>query len=88
MRRTINQLKEEIIRFESGATLSRNYGDREATRKKLQLLEQRDEVIRQQPAENEYARELTLQSLKRFINQLKEEIVWAESRSAAGSEAK
>ncbi len=86
LRRTINQLKEEIVRFESGATRTRNYGEPELARKKLELLEQRYEAVRQQPTENEYVRELTMQSLKRSINQLKEEIVWAESRSAAGAQ--
>jgi len=85
LRRTINQLKEEIIRFESGAKKSRNYADPEVTRKKLQLLEERYEACRQRPAENEYAHKLTLQSLKQFINQLKEDLVWAESRVAAGA---
>jgi hypothetical protein len=85
LRQTINQFKEEIIRFESGATRSRNYGDLDVTRKKLQLLEERYEAVRQKTPENEYVRELTLQSLKGSINQLKEEIVWAKSRSAAGA---
>ncbi|MGO9108648.1 MAG: hypothetical protein ACLP9L_05390 [Thermoguttaceae bacterium] len=84
-KQTINQFKEEIIRFESGARHSRNYGDPEVTRKKLQLLEEHYETVRRKPAENEYVRELTLQSLKRFINELKEEIVCAESRSATGA---
>jgi hypothetical protein len=52
----------------------------ENTRAKLKDMEQLYEEIRQKPAENEHVRELTLRSLKKRINQFKEEIVWFECR--------
>ena len=85
LRRTINQLKEEIVRFESGATRNRNYCDPEVTRKKMLLLKQHYEATSQRPTENDHTRELTLQSLKRTINQLKEDLVWAKSRTTVGA---
>lgn len=50
------------------------------TQAKLKDLEQLYEKVRQEPAENELVRELTLRSLKKRINQFKEEIAWFESR--------
>ena len=55
------------------------------TREKIRLLEARYESLRQQPAENAHVRELTLRSLKRMINQMKEEIVRFESRASVQS---
>ena len=46
----------------------------DATREKLSALQQRYDAIRQQPADDEHVKELTLRSLKRLINQLTEEI--------------
>ena len=46
----------------------------ENTRQKLRLLEERYKLIAERPCENEHVRELTLHSLKRIINQMKEEI--------------
>jgi flagellar biosynthesis chaperone FliJ len=51
----------------------------ETTRRKLALLEEHYEEVRQKPAADEHVRELTLRSLKKFINQLKEEIVRFEA---------
>ena len=53
------------------------------TRKKLQSLEARYESIRESPIDDSHVRELTLGSLKRMINQMKEEIIRFESRAAA-----
>lgn len=49
------------------------------TRKKLRMLEDRYASLKLEPAENPHVRELTLHSLKRLINQLKEEIIRFEA---------
>jgi len=54
-----------------------------STRRKLALLEEHYEEVRNQPTDNEYVRDLNLRSIRRFINQLKEEIVRFESRTLA-----
>ena len=53
----------------------------EVTREKLRLLEERYKVILDRPCDNEHVRELTLHSLKRIINQMKEEIAVFESHA-------
>jgi hypothetical protein len=53
----------------------------EATREKLRLLEERYEASRRKQGGDEHVRELSTRSLKRLINQLKEEIARFESRS-------
>ncbi len=53
----------------------------EATREKLRLLEERYEANRQEQGGDEHVRELSRMSLRRLINQLKEEIARFESRS-------
>lgn len=50
----------------------------ENTRHKLRLLEQHYQDTLENPCENEHVQELTLQSLKRIINQMKEEIALFE----------
>ena len=50
------------------------------TREKLRILEDRYEAVRKDPAGGARAQELTLRSLKRLINQLKEEIARFEAR--------
>ncbi len=57
----------------------------EVTRSKLQVLEARFEASRREPAENAHVQELSLRSLKRMINQLKEEIARFESHAMHGS---
>ena len=52
------------------------------TREKLRLLEEHYQRKREQPAEDEHVRELTLRSLKKMINQLKEEIACYEAHTA------
>ena len=52
----------------------------EITRMKLRELEQMYAKIQQGPANNEHVRELTLRSLKKRINQFKEEITRFEAR--------
>ena len=54
----------------------------EATRDKLRLLEDRYEANRRGNGNDEHVTELSMRSLKRLINQLKEEIARFEARSA------
>ena len=54
----------------------------EATREKLRLLEERYEANQREQSGDEHVRELTMRSLKRPINQLKEEIARFESRTS------
>ena len=55
----------------------------ENTRVKLQELEQLYTKIRQGPATSEHVQELTLRSLKKRINQFKEEITRFEARTSS-----
>lgn len=58
----------------------------EATREKLRLLEARYEADKRDESGDQHVRELSMRSLKRLINQLKEEIARFESRSALGTD--
>jgi len=58
----------------------RNTRELEATREKLRQLEEQYEAARTRTATHEHVRDLTLRSLKKLINQLKEEIAWCECR--------
>jgi len=51
------------------------------TREKLRILEERCEAVRRDPAGNAHVQDLTLRSLKRLINQLKEEIARFEAHT-------
>ena len=57
----------------------------EVTREKLRLLEERYEANKLEDHGDDHVRELSTISLKRLINQLKEEIARFESRSSLGS---
>ena len=57
----------------------------ENTRLKLQELEQLYLETQQGPATSEHVRELTLRSLKKRINQFKEEITRFEARAGSGA---
>jgi hypothetical protein len=57
------------------------------TRQKLRLLEEHYQEALGRPCENEHVRELTLQSLKRMINQMQEEITWFECHAGAAPTA-
>ncbi|HEV2970806.1 MAG TPA: hypothetical protein VGY55_12615 [Pirellulales bacterium] len=48
------------------------------TRRKLTELERRYDAHEQENGGDEELRELSMESLKRLINQLKEEILWSE----------
>ena len=58
----------------------------ESTREKLYMLERRYEANRCEEGGDEHVRELSMRSLKRLINQLKEEIARFESRSSLGTD--
>jgi hypothetical protein len=54
----------------------------EATRQKLKLLEERYEANRSEHGGDEHVRKTSMRSLKRLINQLKEEIARFEVRES------
>ena len=56
-----------------------------ATREKLRLLEDRYEANQREQVGDQHVRELSMRSLKRLINQLKEENVRFESRNSLKS---
>jgi len=58
----------------------------ELAREKLRLLEERYEANQREQGADEHVRELTMRSLKRLINQLKEEIARFESRRTVNTE--
>ena len=58
----------------------KNNRELENTRAKLSRLEARCEALRNETGGDEHVRELTMESLRRFINQLKEEIARYEIR--------
>ena len=58
----------------------------ENTRRKLQMLEGRLEELDAEPVANPHTRELTRRSLKKLVNQLKEEIARFESRASVRSD--
>jgi hypothetical protein len=53
------------------------------TRRKLRELEERYDAHLRETGGDAHVRELTMESLKRYINQLKEEIVRYEARQPA-----
>jgi hypothetical protein len=55
----------------------------EVTREKLRMLEQHYESRRHEPADDPHVRDLSLRSIKRMINQMKEEIARYEAHKAA-----
>ena len=56
----------------------------EVTREKLRSLEARYQAVSQDPDDDAHIQELTLRSLKRMINQMKEELRRDESRRLPG----
>lgn len=54
------------------------------TRAKLAELEARYEELRNDTVEDEHVRQVTMRSLKRYINQFKEEIARYEAHQTAG----
>jgi hypothetical protein len=60
----------------------RNVRELETTRAKLELLEDRYEASKREEGGNEYVRELSRRSVKRLINQMKEEIARFEAHAS------
>lgn len=65
-----------------------NCQELEATREKLRLLEEHYEEKRKRQGGDPHVRELTLRSLKRMINELKQNILRFECHAAASSESR
>jgi len=65
----------------------RNETELANTRQKLRELEDRYAELRHDPNEDPRVRELTMRSLKRLINQLKEEIARYEAHQPARPQA-
>ncbi len=65
----------------------RNERERVNTQTKLAHLEARDESLRAETGGDEELREMTMESLKRTINQFKEEIARYEAHQPARREA-
>ena len=57
----------------------KNDRELEVTREKLRMLESHYEASRLETSDDPYVRELSLRSIKRMINQMKEEIARYES---------
>jgi hypothetical protein len=57
----------------------------QAAREKLRVLEQRYEANKRDQLGDEHVRELSMRSLGRLMNQLKEEIARFESRISSGT---
>lgn len=88
LRQYINQFKEELARSQAGQParrMRRMLSEVELvnTRRKLGELERLYEADEQETGGDEGLRESSMQSLKRLINQLKEEIVWTEVHQPA-----
>jgi len=60
----------------------KSHRELEATREKLRLLEAQYDANQREQGGDQHVRELSMRSLKRLINQLKEEIARFESRNS------
>jgi hypothetical protein len=92
LKRYINQFKEEIARSQAlqpTRRMRRMLSDVELvnTRRKLRELERLYEADEKETGGDEELRELSMESLKRLINQMKEEIIWTEVHQPARREA-
>ena len=92
LKKYINQFKEELARSQVGQParrLRRTLNDVELTntRRKLADLERLHEAHERETGGDEELREMSMQSLKRLINQMKEEIIWTEVHQSARREA-
>jgi hypothetical protein len=63
----------------------RNIREVEVTREKLRSLEARYQAVKHEPGPDVHIQELTLRSLKRMINQMKEEITRFKARQSLQS---
>ena len=59
-----------------------SYRELELTRETLRSLDEHYEEVRRKPTDNEHWRQLTLRSLRQFMNQFKEEVTRFESHAA------
>lgn len=66
----------------------KNERELETTREKLRMLEEHYNRRTREARTGSYAEELSLRSIKRLINQLKEEIVRYESRTGLAATVK
>lgn len=64
-----------------------NQFELENTRRKIALLEKRHSELTADETEDKRVRELTLRSLKKMINQMKEEIVRFQAKTGSGASA-
>jgi flagellar biosynthesis chaperone FliJ len=92
LKKYINQFKEEIARSQNGQParrLRRTLNDVELanTRRKLTDLERLHEAHEKETGGDEELREMSMQSLKKLINQMKEEIIWTEVHQPVRSKA-
>lgn len=93
LKRFINQLREEITRYEicergqgHGGTCRvglSNEHELANSREKLRLLEEQYENLRIATSDDQLVRESSMRSLKRLINQFKEEIARYEAHQPA-----
>ena len=88
LKKYINQFKEEIARSQAlqpTRRMRRMLSDVELvnTRRKLRELERLYEADEKETGGDEELRELSMESLKRLINQMKEEIIWTEVHQPA-----
>lgn len=88
LKRYINQFKEEIARSQALQPARRTRRTLSAvelanTRRKLTDLERLYEAHERETGGDEELREMSMQSLKRLINQMKEEIIWTEVHQPA-----
>ena len=92
LKKYINQFKEELARSQIGLPARRTrrmLSDVELanTRRKLSELERLYESHEHETDGGEELRQMSQQSLKRLINQLKEEIMWSEAHQPSSREA-
>ena len=92
LKKYINQFKEELARSQAGQPARRarrTLSDVELanTRRKLERLEALYAADENETGGDEEVREISMQSLKRLINQLKEEIIWSEVHQPVRREA-
>ena len=89
---TINQFKEEIARSQAGQParrLRRTLNDVELanTRRKVSELERLYKSHERETGGDDGLREMSMHSLKKLINQMKEEIIWTEVHQPVRREA-
>ena len=89
---TINQFKEELARSQTGQPARRtrrtlNDVELANTRRKLADLERLHEAHERETGGDKELRDRSMQSLKKLINQLKEEVIWTEIHQPAKQES-